>query len=846
MELGGSEPVPNAVPVIWGSVPQRNKNFTGREELLANLRERLLRTDSTALLPHAMHGMGGVGKTQLAVEYAYRFARHYQVVWWIPADQPGLIRSTLAGLAPRLDVTGVALGRVEDAVAAVLDALRQGKPKDNWLLIFDNADEPESIRLFMPVGPGHVIVTSRNRRWDEVADAIEVNVFNREESQQFFARRATGISDTEADWLSDALGDLPLALDQAASLLAQSAMTAEVYLDLLEKQTSRVLAERPSTTDYPLPVAATWSLSETKLREQTPNAMELLKRCAFFGSAPIPLYLLEQGRNVLGSPMKETFGDPILLSRSFRALGRYALARIDNYTRTLQVHRIIQKLIRDQLAEDEQVSLRHEVHQLMSAANRGDPDAEENWGTYEDLLQHAEPAQLVTCDAKESRQLVQDIVRYLYITGNYTVALERAEDALQHWTEKFGEDDQFVLVMNRLKAQALRGLARYKESYDLTTRLMERMQAVLGADHEELLIVMNGHCVDLRARGEFKESLEFTRRTLQRHQEVFGLEHPRTFAALNNLAVDLELKGEYAAARELHQRNYEEKRIFYARDDSCSVLYSQNALARSIREQGRYFDALKMAEQARAGYQELIQARVLSEAHHWVLSQAVDLAIARRAVGKIEQGGELAQETYDQYVQAYGPDHAATLAAAVCFGNALRESGNLEQAEILLDDTWRKYGSALGLSHPYPLACAVALAVSRRHQERLDSARELLEVAREGFTNHFGANHHCTLAATADLASALADLGDVADAAELEKDALPRFQAALGREHPATLACAANLAIDLKTLKEVWAGADGSGVVGQLRTVLGTGHPDVTAASEGHRLDIGLNPIATF
>lgn len=842
----GPEPVPSAVPVIWGSVPQRNKNFTGREELLANLRQRLLRIDSTALLPHAMHGMGGVGKTQLAVEYAYQYARYYQVVWWIPADQPGLIRSTLAGLAPRLELTGLAPGRMEDAVAAVLDALRQGKPKDNWLLIFDNADEPESIRNFMPVGPGHVIVTSRNRRWDEVADAIEVNVFSRQESQQFFARRDARISAKDADRLADALGDLPLALDQAASLLAQAAMTPQVYLDLLEKEASRVLAERPSTTDYPLPVAATWSLSETKLREQTPSAMELLKRCAFFGSSPIPLDLLVQGRNVLGSPMQETLGDPILLGRAFRALGRYALARIDNYKRTLQVHRIIQKLIRDELIEDEQNMLRHEVHQLMSAANRGDPDAEENWPIYDDLLNHAEPTQLVTCPSKESRQLVQDIVRYLYITGNYTVALERAEDALRHWTETFGEDDQFVLVMSRLKAQVLRGLARYKESYALSIKTMERMQAVLGADHEELLIVMNGHCVDLRARGEFKESLEFTKGTLERHEEVFGIEHPRTFAALNNLAEDLELNGEYAAARDLHQRNYDEKRLFYGRDDNRSVLYSQNALARSISEQGNYFDALKMAEQARAGYQELVRTKVLSDAHPWVLAQAVDLAIARRAAGEVEQSRELAQDAYDRYVQAFGAGHAATLAAAVCLGNALRESGDMEKAEALLADTRRKYQSALGQGHPYTLACALALAIARRHQGRLDSARELFEAARDGFTKYFSADHHCALAATADLASTLADLGDVARAVELEKDVLPRFKAALGAEHPATLACAANLALDLKTLEDQQAEAAESEAAGRLHSALGIGHPDVKAASEGHRLDIDIDPAATF
>src|SRR5437016_5846442 len=133
------------VPEIWGNVPQRNKNFTGRTELLADLRERVT-AEVTALVPHALHGMGGVGKTQLAIEYAYRYASHYQVVWWVPADQTALVRATLAALAPRLGITGLVPGRVEEAVSAVLDSLRRGDPYDRWLLVFDNADQPESIR----------------------------------------------------------------------------------------------------------------------------------------------------------------------------------------------------------------------------------------------------------------------------------------------------------------------------------------------------------------------------------------------------------------------------------------------------------------------------------------------------------------------------------------------------------------------------------------------------------------------------------------------------------------------------------------------------------------------------
>ena len=468
MTTGSSEPTATAAPAIWGAVPQRNKNFTGREELLTRLRQQVLNADAAAVLPNAMHGMGGVGKTQLAVEYAYRFASNYELVWWISADQPGLIKLTLAGLAPRLGLSGLAPGRVEDALTAVLEALRRGKPLDRWLLIFDNADQPEHIRAFMPSGPGHVIVTSRNRRWDQEANAIEVDVFTRQESQQFLARRDPGITLADAGLLAEALGDLPLALEQAGSLLAETVMTPTVYLGLLEEEASRVLAEKSPTSGYPLPVAATWSLSEARVREQTPYAMELLQRCAFLGPAPISIELLERGKYVLGPPIQETLRDPIRMSRAIRALGRYSLARIDNYRRTIQVHRIIQRLIRDELPPDDQYKLRHEVHLLMAAADPGDPDAIENWPKYDELLAHVGPSEAVTCRSDEVRQLTQNIVRYLYITGNYTEALERATAALDRWTEDSGENDRFVLIMSRLEkcrsCRAWRGTKKHSTS----------------------------------------------------------------------------------------------------------------------------------------------------------------------------------------------------------------------------------------------------------------------------------------------------------------------------------------------------------------------------------------------
>src|SRR5262245_13357319 len=237
--MQGGEVRRSTTPEVWGKIPPRNKNFTGREKLLEKLRSGMTAGNVgqvTVVLPqafpHALHGLGGVGKTQMAVEYAYRYGNEYDLVWWISADQRVLIRSSLALLAPYLDLPSAAAIGVEDVANAVLDALRRGKPYDRWLLIFDNADEPEDIRDVISDGPVHVLITSRNHRWEDVVEAVPVDVFTREESIAFLNKRVRkAIAPGDADRLAEQLGDLPLALEQAGALQAETGMSAVEYIE---------------------------------------------------------------------------------------------------------------------------------------------------------------------------------------------------------------------------------------------------------------------------------------------------------------------------------------------------------------------------------------------------------------------------------------------------------------------------------------------------------------------------------------------------------------------------------------------------------------------------------------
>ncbi len=279
---------PRNNPPIW-QVPTRNAAFTGRVEVLEQLHDRLAGTGMAVVAPMALHGLGGVGKTQVALEYAHRYMADYDVIWWISAEQDELINGTLAPMAQNLGI------RIRDSIPetaqAVREALRLGRPYDRWLLIFDNADNPNEVKDFFPGGSGHVIVTSRNPAWSVVAEPLEIDVFSREESVRLLRRRVAGLSEAEATQVAEKLGDLPLAIEQASAWLAETGMPAAEYVDRLDSELVAAL-ELSQPDDYPTTVAATFRLSFDRLRQRSPGAARVLELCAYFSPDPISLSLL--------------------------------------------------------------------------------------------------------------------------------------------------------------------------------------------------------------------------------------------------------------------------------------------------------------------------------------------------------------------------------------------------------------------------------------------------------------------------------------------------------------------------------------------------------------------------
>ena len=202
---------------MWGPIPPRINDFVGREIFLDRIYRFFNgddRRDGTSTL--AIQGLGGIGKTQLAIEYAYRYATDYDLVWWIPCGSWGLARSGMSGLESRLGHASRSATPSDRRFAAILESLRVGQPYKKWLLVFDDANEPDEIKDLIPVGRGHILITSRNYRWDASEQVIELEVLSRSESVEFLRHRMRGLSEADAHRLADAVGDLPLALEHAA------------------------------------------------------------------------------------------------------------------------------------------------------------------------------------------------------------------------------------------------------------------------------------------------------------------------------------------------------------------------------------------------------------------------------------------------------------------------------------------------------------------------------------------------------------------------------------------------------------------------------------------------------
>ncbi|MGW4651141.1 FxSxx-COOH system tetratricopeptide repeat protein [Kitasatospora sp. NPDC004289] len=774
--------LPSGTPTHW-SVPPRNPSFTGRAELLAELHLRLgASTTAVVTAPQTLQGLGGVGKTQLALEYAHRYRDRYDLVWWIDAEQAALIPAALARLAQRI---GLPVDADADPVGLLKDALRRGVPTSRWLLVFDNADAPEALRDFLPDGPGRTLVTSRNPGWTGLAEVLPVSVFTRAESVDHLCRRAAALTREDADHVAEAVGDLPLAVGIAAAWLTESGMPVSRYVEELRAGAARVLGADPLQR-----FDATWQVSIAQVRAQSPSAVRLLELCAFLAPEPIALDLFySEGTSAALSRYGQGLDDPVTLGQALRTVGRYALARVDAGTRTVQLHRLVQAVIRNGMEPVEQETAMHLVHRLLVSARPpdGDADSTVNWPAFRLIWPHLTPSLALSCDEPETRELLLDRVRYLRRFLALDSAQRLAREVATRWRDRFAEDpddsalQEQLLRMEHLLGTVLRSQGSYAEAYALDSTTHRAQVELLGERDPQALTTAVSLAADLRALGRSDEAAELREETFRSFREVVGPEDPRTLAIANSLARDLREIGDFRGSVEVLREVGAED--VGAPPYRAGRLRNTRSLAISLRRSGDPRGALEPALRAHEAY-----------AGHYgrdsadALGCELDLAAAYGACGESERARELAERALTGHQRLFGREHVFTLVCENGLGIHLRACGAVGQAVLHGTRSVAGLREVAGPTHPHTLIAMVNLANSLAEQGETVRAAELGRAAYEGLAARHGAGHPDVFGCLSNRAVTLRTT-DPERAVRLREEALAGLARVLGEEHPGTVAC---------------------------------------------------------
>jgi hypothetical protein len=352
---------PGAFPLIEAieNVPYaRNPYFTGREAILHNLHEALSKDSATALTRgYAISGLGGIGKTQTAVEYTYRYRFDYRSIFWVRAETEVELQTGFVAIAKLLNLPEQNATNPAETAQAVKYWLEH---MDEWLLVFDNADTPEMLKAYYPRTPkGHILLTSRAQLFDTLGldRPLALEKLDPQEALSFlFKRTARAQNDpaekNAAEQLARELGYLPLALEQAAAYIRAKGARFQDYLASYQRQRLTLLNKaQPKTGEYPASVAKTWALNFQEV-EQDPVAADLLRLSAFLSPDAIPLELLTEGASQLGPVLAESLGtpeDPLALNEALEPLTRYSLIRLDVETQAYSIYRMVQEVVKDQI-----------------------------------------------------------------------------------------------------------------------------------------------------------------------------------------------------------------------------------------------------------------------------------------------------------------------------------------------------------------------------------------------------------------------------------------------------------------------------------------------------------------
>ncbi|MFE0357738.1 FxSxx-COOH system tetratricopeptide repeat protein [Streptomyces nigra] len=686
------------------SLPSRNQAFTGRTALLERVAASMRDggQDGPADEPGVVSliGMGGIGKTQLALEYAHRHAQDYALVWWVGADQLAAVMAGLTALASQLGLTAVQPSLLIRALWVELTT------RDDWLLVYDNLDDLGAMNDLLPPDGGKLLITGRDPRIGRIGTRIDVPEFERDESITLLSRRCPTLPPEDADRVAAAVGDLPLSVEQVGCFLDETGLETSEYLRLLQSQPTESGLDDRTVSAHPGLVSVVATSRDRLVATAGPTAATLLDRLAFLAPEPIPL-----GSDPAVGPPRfgVRLGDTATAALAVRKIVTLGLARhADN---ALQMHRLVHTLLRARLPQAEHGVIHHAAEELLATITLGDPDTPESWPEYgmivphvRELLSSAAALPGPQLDADGFRALVLKVQRYLYFSGQSRSAVDICRITRESWTERLGPDHPDTLNSGYNLASNLFELGEYAQAKEVDQDVWERRCRVLGMDHPDTIRSAHQLAADLCDLGDFAGARALDEQGWQHRSRLLGEDHPDTLQSAHYLGSDLYELGERERARDINEEVWRRRQRVLG-ETHPDTLHSAHHLASDLCDLGE----LERARELELWVLEQRRRR-LGEDHPDTLRSRHYLAITLHQMGDCTQARELNEEVWNRRRQLHGDDHPDTLRSAYSLADDLAALGEHARARELHRDTLVRRRSVLGEGHPDTKRSAQALA----------------------------------------------------------------------------------------------------------------------------------------